>query len=186
MISPLAHDGGAPINYLTGGFGATNVLKQASPDRIKELLRIADWLSAPFGSQEDLLLTYGLKDQDYTLDANGNPVPTQAGKMNAGYMPWMYISQHPQVSYQADLPGFAKAAWDAEHVIIPTGVLDPTLGLDSATSYKSGATAAKAVSDGLNDLILGRQPMSNYEASVKAWQTQAGNQIRSEYLAAMA
>ena len=40
-------------------------------DRIKELLRIFDFLASPFGSQEDLLLQYGIKDVDYTLDESG-------------------------------------------------------------------------------------------------------------------
>ncbi len=63
-----AHDGGKLGHFLGPGFIATNGMKQASPDRIKELLRVVDWLAAPFGSQEDLLLTYGLKDTEYSLD----------------------------------------------------------------------------------------------------------------------
>ena len=62
--------------YLAPGFQATTALKKASSDRIQELLRICNWLAAPFGSQEDLLLSYGLADTDYTLDPNGNwPAP---------------------------------------------------------------------------------------------------------------
>jgi hypothetical protein len=40
-------------------------------DRIEELLRIMDFLSAPFRTQEDLWLQYGLPDVDYTLDSGG-------------------------------------------------------------------------------------------------------------------
>ena len=36
--------------------------QEGSDDRIKELLRIFDFLASPFGSQEDLLLQYGIKD----------------------------------------------------------------------------------------------------------------------------
>ena len=61
MIKPFAaQDGQKPIHFLGTGFVSTNVLKKASPDRIKELLRIMNWLASPFGSQEDLMLTYGL------------------------------------------------------------------------------------------------------------------------------
>ena len=56
-IKPFAaHDGGKAAHFLSGGFLDTTALKKASPDRIKELLRIFNWLAAPFGSAEDLLL----------------------------------------------------------------------------------------------------------------------------------
>ena len=58
-------------------------MKQASPDRIRELLRILDWVAAPFGTQEDLLLSYGLSGTDYTLDADNQPKPTPTGTTNA-------------------------------------------------------------------------------------------------------
>ena len=115
-----------------------NVLKKASPDRIKELLRIMNWLAAPFGSQEDLLLTYGIKGQDYNLDDKGNPKPTPEGISRAGYVPWRYIAQHPWVYYQADLPGFAKASHEAEQATIPLGVDDPTNGFYSPTVVRQG------------------------------------------------
>jgi putative aldouronate transport system substrate-binding protein len=47
-------------------------IKKGSPERVKELLRIEDFLAAPFGSQESLLLEYGVKDVDFILYAQGN------------------------------------------------------------------------------------------------------------------
>jgi putative aldouronate transport system substrate-binding protein len=61
-IRPFAtHDVCKPTHFLSGGFLDTTALKEASPDRIRELLRIFNWLAAPFGSAEDLLLTSGLQ-----------------------------------------------------------------------------------------------------------------------------
>src|SRR5258707_2700545 len=92
LIKPFAAiDGGKPQAFLSHGFISMNVLKKASPDRIKELLRIMNFLAAPFGSQEDLLLSYGVQDQDYTLDAKGNPAPTPDGITRAFNVPWKYI-----------------------------------------------------------------------------------------------
>ena len=54
----------------------TTAMKKAPDDRVQELLRMLNWLAAPFGSQEDRLLSFGVPDVDYTLDAKGNPVPT--------------------------------------------------------------------------------------------------------------
>ena len=56
---------------------------------------IMDWLAAPFGSEEDMLLHYGIADQDYKLDPKGNPIPSPDGLARAGYVPWQYLSQRP-------------------------------------------------------------------------------------------
>jgi putative aldouronate transport system substrate-binding protein len=186
MLKPFAaSDGGKPQAFMTGGFVAMNALKKASPERIKELLRIMNFLAAPFGSQEDVLLSYGLKDQDYTLDARNNPVPSIEGINRAGYVPWRYIAQHPYLNYQADLPGFAKASWDAAGVLIPLGVYDPTVGYYSPTNFGKGATANIAWSDGVRDIILRRRPLSDYDGLTKDWVSAAGDQIRKEFTDAM-
>ena len=187
LIKPFsAVDGQKPITFLGTGFVSMNVLKKASPDRIKELLRIMNWLAAPFGSQEDLMLTYGLEGPDYTLDAKGNPRTTPEGVGRAGYVPWRYIAQHPWVFYQADLPGFAKASHEAEQATLPLGVDDPTNGLYSPTIYSKGAVANMAFWDGLREIISGHAPMSNFDQLVSDWRTAAGDQVRKEYMDAIA
>jgi putative aldouronate transport system substrate-binding protein len=163
-----------------------NALKKNSPDKIQEILRIMNWLASPFGSQEDLLLTYGMKDQDYSLDPKGNPVPSKDGISRAGYVPWRYIAQHPWVYYQADLPGFAKLSYDMEHATIPSGIDDPTNGYYSPSQYAKGNQADMAWQDGVRDIIVGRRPMSDYDQLTKDWNTAAGDQIRKEYLDAIA
>jgi putative aldouronate transport system substrate-binding protein len=187
MIKPFAaQDGQKPIHFLGTGFVSMNVLKKASPDRIKELLRIMNWLAAPFGSQEDLLLSYGLKDQDYSLDDKGNPQPTADGTSRAGYVPWRYIAQHPWVFYQAGLDGFAQAAHEAEMATLPLGVDDPTNGFYSPTVYAKGAIADMAFQDGVREIIVGHSPMTAYDQLVSDWKSAAGDQVRKEYTDAMA
>src|SRR5207244_4631539 len=88
IVKPFsAVAGEKPRHYISGGTVAYNLLKKGSPDRVREILRMLNYLSAPFGTQEDLLLTYGLRDQYYTVDTNGNPLPTQAGTSSATYVP---------------------------------------------------------------------------------------------------
>jgi putative aldouronate transport system substrate-binding protein len=187
FIPPFrATAGDAPQAFLTGGFISTNVMKKASPDRIKELLRILDFLAAPFGTQEDLLLSYGLAGTDYSLDANNQPQPTQAGTLDAGYVPWRYMSQHPYVQYQADLPGYAKASFEAEQLQVNEGVLDPMLGYYAPTAYTRGTVAETAFRQGAVDIVVGRRPLGDYDQLVRDWQSAAGEQVRKEYLEAMA
>ena len=63
-------NGGKPIWHQTQGTAGTMVSRGYAGVQ-KELLRILDYLSAPFGSQEALLINYGVKDIDYTFDDNG-------------------------------------------------------------------------------------------------------------------
>ena len=135
IIKPFSATAGtAPINYLSGGWVSTTLLKKASPDRIKEVLHIVDWLAAPFGSEEDLLLSYGVEGQDYSRDANGDPRLSPSGNRNAGYVPWRYIAQHPYVTYQADLPGYTKRTFDAEQMLLASGIQDVTATTQNQTT----------------------------------------------------
>ncbi|MBV8087044.1 MAG: hypothetical protein JO247_19730 [Chloroflexi bacterium] len=187
LVPPFAaHDGGKPQHFLGVGFQSATLLKRASPERIKELLRILNYLAAPFGSQEDVLLTYGLKDTDYKLDVNGNPVPTDHGLQDSSYVPWKYMAQHPMVAYQPDIPNFAKTIYDAEQTLVPVGVADPSLGLYSTTSTSKEATADKTMADGLTEIIAGRRPLADFDGLVRDWQDAAGNQVRTEFMQALA
>jgi len=187
IIQPFAaHAGDKPIGYLSGGWVSTNVMKKASPERIKQVLNVVDWLAAPFGSQEDLLLSYGVEGTDYTLDANGDPKTTAEGVARAGYVPWRYIAQHPYVQYQADLPGYAKRSFEVEQQLVASGIGDVTSGFYSKTLYSAqGNGADQTFLDGMNDLIMGRRPFSDYDQLVKDWRSAAGDQIRDEFTQAM-
>ena len=188
-LSPIppfpAQDGGTKVHYFSTGYTALNTLRQASPDRIRELLRVINWLAAPFGSQEDLLLKYGVGDVDYTLDDKGNPVPTDRGLPDAGYMPWQFLSKNAPVQYNANVPAYAQMQRHAEELSAPAGVFDATQGYISDTALNKGPTLEQAFLDGTTDIIAGRRPMSDYDGLVKDWQTNGGDQIRKEYLQQM-
>jgi putative aldouronate transport system substrate-binding protein len=175
-----AYDGGKPQHYFGRGFFGTTAFRKATPERTKELLRIANWLAAPFGSAEDLLLTIGVKDVDYTQEADGSITVLPASNTNANSVPWKYIVQRPQVAYWPGVPDYAKAATEFEKVAISVGVTDPTLGFTSAALDSKGVVLSRSLTDATTDLLAGRRPMSDWEQLVKDWQTNGGNEIRTE------
>jgi putative aldouronate transport system substrate-binding protein len=190
MIRPFAADANTKVqSYISGGYISTNVMKKASSDRVKELLRIVDYLAKPFGTQEDLLITYGLAPADYTIGADGNPMLTSDGKSRSQYVPWQYMSDRPYATYYAGIPDYAKHVNEVEKVLVDPkiAVADVTLGYYSPTQAASaGKQAEQAWQDGMNNILLGRDPMSNYDDLVKAWQSSAGNKIKQEFNDAMA
>jgi len=180
-----AHDGAKPVFFLGTGYGSGTMLKKASPERIKELLSILNWTAAPFGSQEDLLLTYGVEGADYTLDQQGNPVTTDRWAADAYNMPWRYLAQHHQVMYNATYPDFTRQEADAENVLIPIGVSDATLGYYSPTSIAKSVSLRLRFNDGLAEILQSRRPLGDLDQLVGEWQSSGGEQMRKEYLDAM-
>jgi putative aldouronate transport system substrate-binding protein len=181
-----AHDGGKTQHFVTGGHLWATALKKSTPERTKELLRIMNWLAAPFGSVEDQLLTFGLKDVDYTLDEKGNPTLTPQGNNDANYVPWKYTAQHPFVFFSPDLPDYANVMAETEKMMMPSAVSDPTFGQISATNFARGFTLAQALNAGLVDIVVGRRQMSEYDQLIKDWQNGGGEQIRQEYAESIA
>ena len=166
MIRPFGADANTKVqSYISGGYISTNVMKKADPDRIKELLRIIDYLAKPFGTQEDLLLTYGLAPADYTIGADGNPMLTSDGKSRSQYVPWQYMSDRPYATYYAGIPDYAKHVNEIETAIVDPkiAVADVTLGHYSPTQAASAGKQAE-----------------------QAWQSSAGNKIKQEFNDAMA
>jgi putative aldouronate transport system substrate-binding protein len=187
LVKPFSATAGQkPISYLSTGFVSMNVLKKAPPDRIKEVLRIMNYLAAPFGSEESTLLRYGIKDQDYKLDDKGTPISSAEGMSRSGYVPWRYIAEHPWVHCEPALPGYAKAAHEAEKAVLPFGIDDPTNGFYAPTVYARGAVADTAYNDSIRQILLGQKPFTDFDQTLKTWQSEAGETIRKEYLDAMA
>ncbi len=183
IVKPFASSASAkPQHFITGGTVAYNLVKKGSADRVKEILRIMNYLAAPFGTTEDLLLSYGLRDQDYTVGADGDPVPTREGLTTASYVPWQYIAHRPYVWYQADLPGYVQAAFDVEQILVNIGVSDPTRGFHSATQSRKGVAADQTFYDGVADVLFNRRPFSDFDTLVNDWRTNAGDAIRKEFL----
>jgi putative aldouronate transport system substrate-binding protein len=181
-----AQAGVNPAVFLGSGVSITTGLKKAPDARIRELLGVLDWLAAPFGSEEDLLLTFGVENTDWTADQNGHPVPTQQSNADAAGVNWKNIVTHPPVANAVGLPDFAQATVEVERQLIPLAVDDPTLGLVSPTDNARGVVLTNTFNDGVVDIIAGRRPFADYDSLVKDWQSSGGDTIRHEYEQAIA
>ncbi|MBV9322590.1 MAG: extracellular solute-binding protein [Chloroflexi bacterium] len=184
-LHPFSNDGGAPIWHQYQAFNGMTAIKQGSPERIKEMLRILNYLAAPFGSEEAFLLEFGVKDVDYTLDANGNPVLTAQGQADTT-VSWRYMAQRPQILFDANDPEFARVAHADEETIIPVIIPDPSLGLISTTNQSKSGVLLKNFTDALVDFVVGRRPLSDYDSLVSDWRSNGGEQMRTEFQQAYA
>jgi putative aldouronate transport system substrate-binding protein len=179
-MRPPVFDGGGfagtwqspPVNNFTP-------LKKASTSRIKELLAVANWLAAPFGTEEYLFRKFGVLGVDYTMD-NNNPTPTQAG-LTQTVLGVRYIVDAPDTIFVPGDPEATKACWDYQESIIPTSVKDPTVALFSETYSRTGAVLAQHVADAANDILTGRKSLSSWDSAVAQWRSAGGDRIRAEF-----
>jgi putative aldouronate transport system substrate-binding protein len=186
-MQPFAADGGKPYYQAgSGQFGVTYMKKQSSPDRIKMLLRVANYFAAPFGSTEWLLNYFGVKDTDFKFTADGAPVLTDQGRSELTAV-WRYVSSPAYALFSANRSQeFAQVSYAAEQAMIAAMDIDPTLGLYSATAASSGQLAQDTLMSGVSDIIVGRRPISDMDSLVSDWKNQVGDKMRGEFQDAIA
>jgi putative aldouronate transport system substrate-binding protein len=177
-IPPLSADANSKPGHLLsfGAFGFS-LMKKSSLDRIKELLRVLNYLAAPFGSQEYMLIHYGLPGTHYNLDSRGIPVLTELGVADtAAFSQGVgYMARPPQVNFSVDEPGLGKVAHDDQGAFIAAGIADPTVGQSSPTYEARGAQLEQLIFDRVSDIAAGRSAMSDFDQLVKDWGLKAAS-----------
>jgi putative aldouronate transport system substrate-binding protein len=181
-LMPVAkREGGGLAHWALGsGVFSITLLKKQDPEKLKTILRLLNYLAAPFGTEEYLYRLYGEKGVDHTVDSGGNPVLTKTGTANA-VLPIRYLADAPYAIYMPGRPKDADTQHAYQSLEIPTGIPNPTLGLFSNTAASKNATADKNFNDGINDIIQGRKQFSELKTLVSAWRTAAGDAMRTEY-----
>ncbi|MGH2363399.1 MAG: hypothetical protein ACRDHX_01955 [Chloroflexota bacterium] len=181
IVPPFAADGKSKPAYWAnnGSFGFITI-KKTTPDRVKQFLGILNYIAAPFGTQEYLLVHYGVDNVDYKMDAKNNPVLTAKGKVDTG-LPWVYIAQPPGFLYYAGATDYVQVLQDGEKAMFPALVQDPTIGYYSATFSSKNRPLMQAVSDGITAIVRGQQPISAWTGIVDKWRSGGGDQMRAEY-----
>jgi putative aldouronate transport system substrate-binding protein len=188
VIHPFSADGGKtrPI-YHTGpsNFGMS-FIKKGSADRVKLLLRVLNYIAAPFSSQEWALLNYGVEGVHFNRSPQGVPVLTDKGKAEV-LSTWKYITNNPQVLYDTNRSqDYATNIQEDEQAMADVAIADPTLGLYSPTYAAQQPLLDQAMTDGVSDIVIGRTQLSDLDGLVKDWRNNGGDKARAEYQDAIA
>lgn len=174
------HDGGgfagtwqaAPTNNFTA-------FKKADENRIRYLLRIANWLAAPFGTEEFLFRRYGAAGAHYNM-RDGSPLPTQAGATQTA-LGVRYIVDAPDVIFIPGNPEASRKSYEYQASIIPALVREPSIGLFSDTWSRKQGQLGQIINDAQNDIITGRKPVSAWDEAVRNWKQTGGDKVRAEF-----
>jgi putative aldouronate transport system substrate-binding protein len=184
-IVPFNHDGnGRAPQFLPAAATAIAALKKSNPDRIREVLGVLNYLAAPFGTTERLLLQCGLEGVDFIRDAMGNPVQTQQGTQEMS-VPWANVVGPPEYLYDSASPDFVARAHQFELEHFALTLANPALGLFSAIDASKGIGLRQTFTEGVNEIVFGKRPVSDLDELVKNWRANGGDTIRTEYQAAV-
>jgi putative aldouronate transport system substrate-binding protein len=180
IVTPFAFDGGRAVHLLGTTSDSLTAFRKASADRIRELLGIVNYMVAPFGSREHLLLNYGVQERDFTLDASGNPVLTQTGMTEVTTFPIWKMSAPPPVLFDPNDAAYAKVASDATAAALAVGMPSPVAGVFSKTAAQKAAQLNQPLTDGLYNIMFGRDGIESLQGLLKQWRANGGDAIRSE------
>lgn len=183
-IPPPSFESGRKTSAKNLGPGSWGfvALKMASPDRLREILRVLNWLASPFGTANYLYSYYGTPGVHHE-SVNGNPVLTDAGRKQAN-LALSYIAAPPPVLYVPNNVDATREQHEYQMATIPTGVSDASIGLYSDTMSRKNAQLEKTMLDIRADILAGRKPVSAWADGVKDWRRNGGDAIRDELGAA--
>ncbi|MGW7047086.1 extracellular solute-binding protein [Streptomyces avermitilis] len=162
-------------------FGYT-ILKKAKKERVELLLRILDYLAAPFGSKEWELVHYGVEGTHFTRGKDGSPDATKLGQVeNNTNLPWKYLAEGPQVLFVPGMPDAVRALHSWQQKVVPVAIRNASYGLQSRTNTAQGTTLKALMEDTVTGVVAGRIPLSELDATAKKWRARGGDRMAEEY-----
>jgi putative aldouronate transport system substrate-binding protein len=181
---PIGHDGGKGQTFQDNLMLSPVMVKKGDDKQVERVLRVADFLAAPFGSEEYLLLNYGVEGPDYAMDSDGNPIPTDKGNADVA-VPWKFLAAPQRAVYFPGHEDQTNTVHAAYSTLIPMSVANPVASIYSPTDTNKGATLTQSVVDATKEVIAGRKTMKDLDAAVAAWKSKGGDTIRGEYEAGL-
>lgn len=186
-LVPPGADGGQGVTYYESGFfGYTGIPSSTGDEnRILELLRILDYLAAPFGSEERNFFDNGLEGVHHNVDPNtGARIATDQLRIDRGDMTSAMNGQ--AVYYYPDTPELAVEIQKVALEAIAIGVDNPVRTVYSETQTGEGATLDQFAQDTITAIVTGREPVDTLGAKIDEWKTRGGDKVRSELEDALA
>lgn len=183
---PYQAPGGSPAWFTGAGAFGRILVKKAPKARVEMLLRVLNYLAAPFGTNEYELIRHGVEGTHFTRGSNGEPVKTDAASAQNPSL--QKISGGVPVYEGWNSPELARRLHEWQTKLAAVAVKDPAKsnGLRSATASKSGSTLDNLIKDAVNAVVTGQKPMSHWDDVVKKWRSDGGDKIAEEYAAAFA
>ena len=188
-----ASGSGTPRMSLEAATAWTSYLnKRLSPSQIQEILRIGNYLAAPFGSVEYHLLNYGVQGVDYTMTGTG-PQLTATGTKYAGssVSTYNFLVSPNNTVYNAGYAEVTKAsaAWAQRNSKYGYQPLFYELNVAVPNSLSNANAFTPFVQAGNNimyEVVRGRSTIADYQSTVANWRRNGGDKLKAFYAGVLA
>ena len=177
-------DGGKGSLWIGSPTHSVVAFNKNAGDRLETFLQVANWLAAPFGTEEYLFRKYGVKGVHYQLSGT-DPVPLDSG-VGQTQLGQQYLADAPTVLYLPGEEDVVKAQYEQMNRVLPDGSASPVEGLYSETEVRKGSQLEKKLRSVRDDILQDRQPVAAWDDAVKEWRSGGGDKIRSELEEALA
>lgn len=169
--------GGDPLAWFRNLPTSYAFIRKGLPaDRIKEILSVSNWCSAPFGTTEYQLREYGVEGLHHTKTANG-PVKTELAYKEGGGG-YLWIGGRPPVGQPTPAtPDYPRQMTEYQNSIVNFREKDPWEGLQVEWPAKF-ASAREVTEDKVGDILRGRRPLGDLDAIIAEWRTGGGDEAR--------
>lgn len=179
-FAPIAADGGTPVLFQGNPANIFSFLKRSDDvARIRELLRLANVLAAPFGTTEFDVINNGVEGVHYTKGDDGVPVPTAlaATELQPTYM---FLVDPPIANTRVQYPGFVEASstWMADAAQYVTEPLFFAMQIVEPPQY---ASIGQPFVDLEKDISRGRKTLDDLDAAIATWKSAGGEELRAFY-----
>ncbi|MET9378118.1 Tat pathway signal sequence domain protein [Streptomyces sp. NPDC002992] len=173
------HAGGNPKLWATNPANIWAFVKKGSSKAvIEDILAIADFTAAPYGTKERMLTDYGVEGVDHTVK-NGLPVKTDQGN-NEVNSSWLFVANPAPYIAHPDTPEVTRAmvewqqrmgAFTSKSSFYGMTVTEPSQWIGLMNDFEQLE----------KDIVRGRKKLSDMQQAVSEWKSKGGDQLRDWY-----
>jgi len=151
--------------------------KNLKPEQVEELLAVANYLAAPYGSAEYTMVNFGVEGVHYTRQ-NGVPTFTDEGKKNVQAQTYPFLASPPAVISNpgGDVVTRDYTAWQAANVKALAKPVFWNMNI-SMPQWASTALAAQPVEDTIKDCYHGKKKVADVRAAIASWKSSGGDRL---------
>ncbi|MFE0458828.1 Tat pathway signal sequence domain protein [Kitasatospora sp. NPDC058965] len=180
----FAADGkSAPVVYMGASASMFSYLNAAlKPDQIEELLAVANYLAAPYGTAEYTMVNFGVEGVHHHRE-NGVPTFTDEGKKDVQAQTYPFLASPSAVTSNpgGDIVTKDLTAWQAANV--KTLTKPPFWGMNiSMPQSVATASAAQALNDTVIDCIHGKKKVSDVQDAIATWKSSGGGDRLKQWM----
>ncbi|PYI40201.1 sugar ABC transporter substrate-binding protein [Arthrobacter psychrolactophilus] len=176
----FAPDGGDPTLFRGSPASIFSFIKKNSDSaKIEEMLSLANFFAAPFGTEENQLINYGVEGVHFTKDSQNIPQSTDKGLAEVTST-YSFLVSPPVVNSKVQYPGYVKTASEWEARQAPFVVEEQFFGLQIEEPNKFGSLG-KPFDDLAKDIARGRKKISDLDTEIATWKKNGGDELREFY-----